>query len=132
MSLSERWQHWLRCCSTSETSTHHGALTFGYVKSVVRSSLEKEGFDVPRLCEFKEALEDGLNPIVRQATPGVHGLGMHGVSFVHFVNLLWRPMVQYLESFVAGRPAPWTSKLANTQAASKIQNEFTINRVSKF
>ena len=109
MSLSERWLHWLRC---SGTSTHHGALTLGYVKSVVRSGLEKEGFEVPRLCEFKEGLEDGLQPIVRQATPGVHGLGMHCVSFVHFVNLLWRPMVQYLESFVAGRPAPWTSKLA--------------------
>ena len=94
MSLSERWQHWLSCCGPSETSTHHAALTFGYVKSVVRSSLASEGFDVPRLCAFKETLEHGLNPIVRQATPGVQGLGMLCVSFVHVVNLLWRPMVQ--------------------------------------
>ena len=85
-----------------------------YIEREVLRSLANEGFDVPGRRAVKETLEHGLKPIVRQAGPvqGAVQQARTEVSFVHFVNMLWRPLLEYIEALVAGRPAPWTSKLA--------------------
>ena len=37
------------------------------------------------------------------------------MTFVHFVNLMWHPLLLHIEALLTGRPAPWTSKLAKHQ-----------------
>ena len=113
-SLSDRWSRWLSSSGTSGTS---GFLFLKYVEREVLRSLANDGFEVPRQRALKETLEHGLKPIVRQAGPvqGAVQQARTEVTFVHFVNMVWRPLLEYIEALVAGRPAPWTSKLAKHQ-----------------
>ena len=113
-SLSDLWSRWLSSAGTSGTSRHLVVLSLKYVERAVLSSLAGEGFEVPRQRALKETLEHGLKPILRQAGPvqGAVQQARTEVTFVHFVNMVWRPLLEYIEALVAGRPAPWSSKLS--------------------
>ena len=82
-------------------------------KVVGHSSLATPGFEVPRRTELKETLEHGLEPLVLQDASTSIRLHWLEVSLVHMINMMWEPLLRYIEALVDGRPAQWSSTLSN-------------------
>ena len=67
-------------------------------KVVGHISLATEGFEVPRRSELKETLEHGLEPLVLQDASTSIRLHWLEVSLVHMINMMWEPLLRYIEA----------------------------------
>ena len=121
ISLSERWSSWWEGCraegssSSSSSSTRiSSTLTLKSVKDNVRNSLKEEGFDVPSRDLVVVHLEQDLEPEQLQDLGG-RGPQAHLYSMMHILNMLWQPILKYIERITQGSPTPWTSRLQKHQ-----------------
>ena len=91
-----------------------------FMKDVIAPDLRKLGYQVVPCKVLASTLTAGLEPLL-EVESGQKGHGRHGkttlCSFEHFLNLLWLPLIEFLETSASGGSAVWTKALALHQEA---------------
>ena len=106
-SLTNRWASWVSA-STGVT----GVLTLRTIERTVLPQLRQAGFDVPSTRALVSTLEAGLVPVTA-----------NDYGFAHILNLVWQPLLRYIEGLAAGEEPTWTKALAVNQAALHLEME---------
>ena len=87
-----------------------------FMRDVIAPELRKLGYHVPPRKDLAEALTIGMEPlpVVESGKQGRHSQKTTMVSFDHFLNLVWMPLIEYHD---ASAKAAWTKALALHQKA---------------
>ena len=89
-----------------------------FMKDVIAPDLRKLGYQVVPCKVLAGTLAAGLEPLLEV---GSGRTGRHGqttlCSFEHFLNLLWLPLIEFLETSANGGSLAWTKTLALHQKA---------------
>ena len=87
-----------------------------FVERVILPALRSDGFSVPVTRVLVGTLTAGLEPL-----PVVRGTNNHEsvtmCSFVHFLNLLWQPIIDNIDDLANDPPGMLSAKLKNNEAA---------------
>ena len=87
-------------------------LTYHCMERTVVKDLVKLGYRVPSRRTLVDTLTAGLEPLCVVASDN---RGQHGettlCSFEHFLNLLWRPLIDFTEACDRGIDPQWTESL---------------------
>ena len=88
------------------------------MKEVIVPALRKLGYQVVPCKVLASTLTAGLEPLleVESGSTGRHGQTIL-CSFEHFLNLLWLPLIEFLETSASGGSVVWTKTLALHQKA---------------
>ena len=82
--------------------------------SPLPSLLVEQGLEAPPQRRVEgDALAD-LDPLELQSVPTIHA-PTKLFSFVHFLNLLWQPLIRYINSTAEGREPAWSETLSKHQ-----------------
>ena len=125
--MIDRWTEWLEKDETlNSLEGDRSAATFKYLGRTVRNELGVEGFEMPLHRRLKHALEEGFEPLpaVPSRTKQKGGAEVRVCTFVHFLNMLWQPVLRYLESLLSLGKAPpteWTAGLQMNYAALGVE-----------
>ena len=89
-----------------------------YMERTMHCNLKKEGLDVPFQKNIKMDMMAGLDepPLV---SPPHGGPGITMCTFVHFLNLIWQPVLRYMENLFQG--------LTTTKSPEVHMNETSLN-----
>ena len=101
-SLTDRWATWLSSLTGPGAKSHVALRT---VQTVIWPDLKQDGFAVPVRTSLQTCLTAGL------ADPG----GTY--NFAHVVNLIWMPLLQYMDSCASDSEPEWTEHLNTNHAA---------------
>ena len=107
-SLSDLWGGWL---SNGKAVPAGPYATFTFVKETILPDLTEIGFAVPSQRSLGHVLVFGLESL---PTKYLQTREVHCCFFYHIVNLIWVPVIQYMEKLIANTGAPeceWTSQL---------------------
>ena len=107
--LTDRWEAWL------EAGGSENKVFFAVVKNVIWKELNDEGFAVPTrssVGDLQKYLSVGLEPIIMNAS-GPKNPTL--ISFAYVMNLLWLPLLEYLNTFTPESAPQWTQKLGMNQ-----------------
>ena len=85
-----------------------GLLTVGYLKDTLLSQLRTAGCAMPSRRSLEDALAAGLEDL---PTKRVLKHDRRCFSWAHLLNMVWGPVVDYLDSAAEGEPV-WTKQLA--------------------
>ena len=117
-SLAEQWTSWwlaLRADESSSSSTTTlSTLPLRFVERHVKRALENEGLQVPSSRQVQTWLERDLEPLVEIVCP-LSGKPQKQCTLMHMLNMLWQPILEYIECIIVGGTASWTSSLAMHQ-----------------
>ena len=118
LSLTERWSSWWEehrgDTRSSSTTAELCYLPLRFVERVVTGCLRKAAFQVPSTRQLQPVLEDNLEPLVEGTCP-LSGKPQKQCTVVHLLNMVWLPVLQYIEALLKDRTTPWTSTLAKHQ-----------------
>jgi hypothetical protein len=103
-SPTDRWYGWMEA---DDVSTSH---PLKFVERVILPALRSDGFAVPVTRLLVGTLTAGLEPL-----PVVRTSPM--CSFVHFLNLLWQPLIDNIDDLANDPPCMLSAKLKNNEAA---------------
>ena len=89
-----------------------------FMRDVIVPDLRKLGYQVVPCKDLASTLTAGLEPLqeVESGSTGRHGQTTL-CSFEHFLNLLWLPLIEFLETSANGGSIVWTKTLALHQKA---------------
>ena len=89
-----------------------------YMRDVIHPDLKKKGYQVGLWKNLARTLIAGLEPLqaVDSREKGRHGQTTL-CSFEHFLNLLWLPLIEFLEASASGDSVVWTKTLTLHQKA---------------
>ena len=102
-SLTNRWASWAGVT---------GVLTLRTIERTVLLQLRQAGFEVPSTRALVSTLQAGLVPVTA-----------NDYGFAHILNLVWQPLLRYIEGLAAGEEPTWTKALAVNQAALHLEME---------
>ena len=85
------------------------------MERAVLPELTKAGFRTPSYRTLASALTTDLEAL--QTTKTSKGTDMRLCGFAHFVNLLWVPVLEYMDSLTSGASPEWTEDLARNYSA---------------
>ena len=89
-----------------------------FMRDVIVPDLRKLGYQVVPYNVLASTLTTGMEPLleVESGSTGRHGQTTL-CSFEHFLNLLWLPLIKFLEASANGDSVVWTKTLALHQKA---------------
>ena len=95
-----------------------------FMQEVILPDLRKLGYQVGPRRVLASTLTAGLEPLleVESGSTGRHGQTTL-CSFEHFLNLLWLPLIEFLETLAKGGSVVWTKTLALHQKALLLEME---------
>ena len=98
-------------------------IIFKHFERVILPALLEEGFAVPSRRDLERALTSGLEPLQKEMV-GRNQCRL--CSFHHLLNLLWQPIIDYIEALSQDAAPDWTQSLGLNQAAivSEMQGLF--------
>ena len=122
MSLTDHWDSWL---SAHPPDYHrhlpeHMLSLRTFMRECV-TELRSDGYLIIRVHKhsrtMSDILADGLEPL------RPHGTEDHttGVSFEHLLNMVWLPVLQYVEALATGDNVEWTSGHEKNNAAMLLE-----------
>ena len=82
--------------------------------------LKAHGFSIPALNKLEEAVTAGIGNL--QVTM-FKGSECSRLSFSHFVNLVWQPLLSYLDKLSIGEEVAWVETLEVHQTALCLEME---------
>ena len=116
LSLTDRWTSWWQAHEASSTSSSSSPnlhiLPLRFVERVVLADLKKDGYDVPSSRKAQEVLEQDLEPLGEHQS---FGKPQKLCTLVNVLNMLWQPILEYIEGISTGQDKPWTSNLTKHQ-----------------
>ena len=89
-------------------------MTLSNLSRVVLPALQKEGFEVPSRAHHESSVTACLGALPVGTS---HRSQSKACTFVHLVNLLWLPLLEYVEDLVDGAQRTWTASLETNHAA---------------
>ena len=104
--LTDLWKAWMEDAGPERSSD--GLLTVGYLKDTLSSHLRTAGCAMPSRRSLEDALAAGLEDL---PTKRVLKNDRRCFSFAHLLNMVWGPVIDYLDSAAEGEPV-WTKQLA--------------------
>jgi hypothetical protein len=110
---TERWGTYLEA-AVGEAHALDGHVLYKFMEANIWRDLQKEGFAVPPRRALMSTLTAGLEPL-----PVVQ-IGTHACtvcSFEYVLNLLWYPIIQYIEALGKNAAPQWTQSLGLNQDA---------------
>ena len=119
LSLTERWASWV----DSAQSVRDGECLHPWTFERLVPELRDAGFATPVKRKLATAFHVGL---LAPHEPSLDSDLACGVSFWHLVNLVWQPLLKYietLENLEAGQEPAWTSELEVNAAALQVEME---------
>ena len=116
-SPTDWWMAYLEAAA-GQNKVYQEKIIYGHVERVLLPQLHKEGFAVPPRRTLERALTTGLEPLQQQLV-GQRQCKM--CSFEHFLNLLWLPIIEYIEDLAKDKAPDWTESLALNQAAIMLE-----------
>ena len=104
-SPTDQWEAYLKHGEGLQLTSH-------CVERTVVQDLVKLGYTVPSKRTLVDTLTAGLEPlsVVASESRGQHGQTTL-CSFEHFLNLLWRPLIDFIEACDRGIDPQWTESL---------------------
>ena len=113
-SLTESWCGWVEKAGSGRSHKH--MITLKFLESQILPELTKAGFATCTRRQLEAALTSGVGelpflPLQHGGPPAL------GCSFAHVVNLLWNPILQFMDSCTASRSCEWTKELAANHSA---------------
>ena len=127
-SLSDLWSSWVEQYAASQEASltrqrrkgHHmsfqclSALPLKFVEHACVAQLGTLGCVGPSRATCQETLERDVEPLGVSACPITQREGKR-VTLMHVLNLVWQPLLQYIDALANGAPASWSSGLAENQ-----------------
>ena len=110
---TDRWMGYLEAAA-AEHHEHGDIVLYKFMETTIWRDLQKEGFAVPSRRNLLHTLTAGLEPL-----PFVL-FGNHNCqvcSFEHVLNVLWQPIMEYIEALSREAAPEWTKSLGLNQAA---------------
>ena len=96
---------------------HQDSIAYKHLEREILPALKKEGFAVPVRRSLEGALASGLVPLEEEMI-GLRQKKTKLCSFHHLLNLLWLPILDYIEALDRQDVKPdWTRSLDFHQAA---------------
>ena len=94
------------------------SVPWSFMKDVIVPDLKKLGYQVPPYKDLASTLTTGLELlfVVESGKTGRHGQTTL-CSFEHFLNLVWLPLIEFLEASASDGSVVWTKRLALHQKA---------------
>ena len=117
-SLTNMWQKYLKA-SEGKNAVHEGEVPVKHCVEMILPDFKKIGFAAPMEHQFESALTAGLGCPVRSCPSGRNSYKT--CTFYHFLNLVWQPILKYIEALSREEPVQWTNTLEIHQTA--IQSE---------
>ena len=116
--FTNRWSSWVE--------EHRGSAYALLVRTLEKQlipGLKEEGFEVPSRRGLESALRAGLPDLPVETRQGVE---VKMCSLVHFLNLLWQPVLCYIQGLVDGGSPSWTPTLAKNHEALILEMDGTV------
>ena len=108
-SLTERWYAWVEAAKEAG-SARGDSISLYYLQENLAPALAKAGLAAPSRRSLEEALASNLEPAPTQGFGHKNKEGK-AYSFAHLLNLIWLPVIEFMEQ-CQHQPAPqWTEQL---------------------
>ena len=108
-SLTERWYAWVEDAEKAGRARQDSISLF-FLQEVVAPALAKAGLAVPSRRSLEEAIATNLEPVPTKEFGSKSKAGK-ACSFAHLLNLIWLPVIEFME-LCEHEPAPqWTEQL---------------------
>ena len=107
-SPTDRWGAWL------EDGGFESLVSYTFVRDTICIQLRDDGFALPVVRSLQQALAAGLEAL---PTKLVEGHQRICCSFANVLNLIWVPVLEYLDSFILEAAPECTDKVAVNQKA---------------
>ena len=108
-SLSDLWGAWV-ASARDAGSTCEYQISYHFLHETIVPALREKGFQMPSRRSCVAALTANLEPLPTRRFGQKEKEGLC-CSFAHLLNLIWAPVLEYMESCVH-QPAPeWTEQL---------------------
>ena len=91
-----------------------GLLSVRFLDRTIRPQVTKEGLKFPKREELYATLDTGLEPLPKttgSSNKQWKGSSVLMCSFVHFLNLLWQPLLKFVGVLGKSADPPWTDDL---------------------
>ena len=102
------------------------------MREVIVPDLRKLGYQVVPYKVLASTLTTGMEPLleVESGSTGRHGQTTL-CSFEHFLNLLWLPLIEFLETSASGGSVVWTKTLTLHQKALLLEMQGVVVNVEE-
>ena len=90
-----------------------------------KAELADNGFAVPIRRQVEAFLQAGLEPLLERT---LNGRTSTVCSYAHLLNLVWQPIMCYIEGIVNGEEPTWTSALSTNHDALVIEMQGIVNQ----
>ena len=110
--LTERWASWIAVAGPCRSCDN--LITFRFLRDEIWPQLAQAGFKTPSRRSLQEALTASL---VELPIKRIQQNECMCCSFANLLNLLWAPVVEYMDSCVSQTAPEWTQELAFQHAA---------------
>ena len=113
-SLTEPWSAWIEAARKAGSTCEH-SVPCKFLQSVVAPALTKAGLAVTSRRSLEEVIATNLEPVPTKVFGSKSKEGK-ACSFAHLLNLIWLPVIEYME-LCEHQPAPlWTKQLGLHQS----------------
>ena len=106
--LTAKWEHWERLAGKS-SNTQGYLITLPFLQEQFKT--QKEHFELPALRNLEAALTKGMDPLPKGVIQGRKRIEHKLCSFAQFLNLIWGPVIDFIEALGSGAAPPWTKSL---------------------
>ena len=112
--LTDRWSSWVDAHGPGDGFT----LQVTKVKQVLVAQLKADDFEVPGRSEVEEALTANLEELT---TSTYHNRDGRHCSYYHLLNLVWQPILRYIEKLAIGEDTKWSKSLGVNHEALSLE-----------
>ena len=116
--LTERWSGWVR--AARESCFGDRMPLYILVRKVVPDLL-KLGYMVPERLTLQTIMEQGAEPLsnkdMEHGENWIQRPTKNCCSFAHVLNLVWVPVLEYMDSCTSPEAPVWTKALGNNHTA---------------
>ena len=123
LSLTDRWAAWL-----SHDAGGDYTVLLRFLENEGKAELADNGFAVPVRRRVEAFLQAGLEPLPVSFTQGPNGRTSTVCSYAHLLNLVWQPIMCYIEGIVNGEEPTWTSALSTNHDALVLEMQGIVNQ----
>jgi len=110
-SLSDRWCSWVKAHKHGESYN----ISKTKFKDHIVAELRLEGFAVPSRIALESTIVAGLEDL-EKVQRGAHAPGKE-CSLIHLLNLVWQPILHWIDDLAKGQEPPWPEHLEKNKMA---------------
>ena len=114
-SLTDMWCFWVETAGPSISCGNW--VTLSFMTKNIWPELQRAGFEVPARRALDESLVKGLEDLPKKMCGEQDYVPRDCCSFAHLMNLLWLPMLEYMDACACSTTPEWTGRLCCNHTA---------------